>query len=86
MFKNAPVYTSYKVDVVLFLFSVKSPLIEGFCLAEKKQDLSLSISTNGPASISVSVEVNGVIYSGESGNPLLKGSFVNMGTADIIKG
>ncbi|XP_037539512.1 AT-rich interactive domain-containing protein 3A [Nematolebias whitei] len=31
---------------------------------EKKQDLSLSISTNGPASISVSVEVNGVVYSG----------------------
>ncbi|XP_017261124.1 AT-rich interactive domain-containing protein 3A [Kryptolebias marmoratus] len=31
---------------------------------EKKQDLSLSISTNGPASISVSVEVNGTIYSG----------------------
>ncbi|XP_013876980.1 AT-rich interactive domain-containing protein 3B [Austrofundulus limnaeus] len=31
---------------------------------EKKQDLSLSISTNGPASISVSVEVNGTVYSG----------------------
>uniref|UniRef100_A0A1A8HWA1 AT-rich interactive domain-containing protein 3 n=2 Tax=Nothobranchius TaxID=28779 RepID=A0A1A8HWA1_NOTKU len=31
---------------------------------EKKQDLSLNISTNGPASISVSVEVNGTIYSG----------------------
>ncbi|KAF6716844.1 AT-rich interactive domain-containing protein 3B [Oryzias melastigma] len=31
---------------------------------EKKQDLSLSISTDGPASISVSVEVNGTIYSG----------------------
>ncbi|TKS73599.1 AT-rich interactive domain-containing protein 3A [Collichthys lucidus] len=32
---------------------------------ESKQDLSLSISTNGAASISVSVEVNGTIYSGE---------------------
>ncbi|KAM6936775.1 LOW QUALITY PROTEIN: AT-rich interactive domain-containing protein 3B-like [Xenentodon cancila] len=31
---------------------------------EKKQDLSLGITTNGPASISVSVEVNGTIYSG----------------------
>ncbi|KAG7231097.1 hypothetical protein INR49_027137 [Caranx melampygus] len=31
---------------------------------EGKQDLSLSISTNGAASISVSVEVNGTIYSG----------------------
>ncbi|XP_023153403.2 AT-rich interactive domain-containing protein 3A-like [Amphiprion ocellaris] len=31
---------------------------------ESKQDLSLNISTNGPASISVSVEVNGTIYSG----------------------
>ncbi|MEQ2266716.1 hypothetical protein XENORESO_016369 [Xenotaenia resolanae] len=31
---------------------------------EKKKDLSLSISTNGPASISVSVEVNGTVYSG----------------------
>ncbi|XP_019912094.1 AT-rich interactive domain-containing protein 3B isoform X2 [Esox lucius] len=29
-----------------------------------KQDLSLSISTNGAASISVSVEVNGTLYSG----------------------
>ncbi|KAM4618216.1 AT-rich interactive domain-containing protein 3B-like [Polymixia lowei] len=29
-----------------------------------KQDLSLSISTNGAASISVSVEVNGILYSG----------------------
>uniref|UniRef100_A0A3Q1GGZ5 AT-rich interactive domain-containing protein 3 n=1 Tax=Acanthochromis polyacanthus TaxID=80966 RepID=A0A3Q1GGZ5_9TELE len=35
---------------------------------ENKQDLSLNISTNGPASISVSVEVNGTIYSaGTSG-------------------
>uniref|UniRef100_A0A3P9IXQ0 AT-rich interactive domain-containing protein 3 n=1 Tax=Oryzias latipes TaxID=8090 RepID=A0A3P9IXQ0_ORYLA len=33
-------------------------------VTEKKQDLSLSISTDGPASISVSVEVNGTIYSG----------------------
>uniref|UniRef100_A0A673A4Z9 AT-rich interactive domain-containing protein 3 n=1 Tax=Sphaeramia orbicularis TaxID=375764 RepID=A0A673A4Z9_9TELE len=32
---------------------------------ETKQDLSLSISTNGAASISVSVEVNGVMYSGK---------------------
>ncbi|XP_019934906.2 AT-rich interactive domain-containing protein 3A-like [Paralichthys olivaceus] len=32
---------------------------------ESKQDLSLSISTNGAASISVSVEVNGTIYSGK---------------------
>ncbi|XP_074532868.1 AT-rich interactive domain-containing protein 3B-like isoform X2 [Halichoeres trimaculatus] len=32
---------------------------------ETKQDLSLSISTNGAASISVSVEVNGTIYSGK---------------------
>ncbi|KAM9854517.1 AT-rich interactive domain-containing protein 3B-like [Aulostomus maculatus] len=31
---------------------------------ESKQDLSLSISTNGAASISVSVEVNGTVYSG----------------------
>ncbi|XP_057693864.1 AT-rich interactive domain-containing protein 3B-like [Corythoichthys intestinalis] len=31
---------------------------------ENKQDLSLSISTNGAASISVSVEVNGTMYSG----------------------
>ncbi|XP_015250033.1 PREDICTED: AT-rich interactive domain-containing protein 3B-like isoform X2 [Cyprinodon variegatus] len=31
---------------------------------EKQQDMSLSISTNGSASITVSVEVNGTIYSG----------------------
>uniref|UniRef100_A0A667YUV5 AT-rich interactive domain-containing protein 3 n=1 Tax=Myripristis murdjan TaxID=586833 RepID=A0A667YUV5_9TELE len=31
---------------------------------EKPQDMSLSISTNGNASITVSVEVNGTIYSG----------------------
>ncbi|XP_054476156.1 AT-rich interactive domain-containing protein 3A-like [Anoplopoma fimbria] len=31
---------------------------------ESKQDLSLSLSTNGAASISVSVEVNGTVYSG----------------------
>ncbi|XP_061773895.1 AT-rich interactive domain-containing protein 3B-like [Nerophis ophidion] len=31
---------------------------------ESKQDLSLSISTNGAASISVSVQVNGTVYSG----------------------
>ncbi|XP_069018796.1 AT-rich interactive domain-containing protein 3B-like [Embiotoca jacksoni] len=33
-------------------------------LTESKQDLSLSISTNGPARISVSVEVNGTLYTG----------------------
>ncbi|XP_034032139.1 AT-rich interactive domain-containing protein 3B-like [Thalassophryne amazonica] len=32
--------------------------------AENKEDLSLRISTNGASSISVSVEVNGTIYSG----------------------
>ncbi|KAK5867202.1 hypothetical protein PBY51_011716 [Eleginops maclovinus] len=32
---------------------------------ESKQDMSLSISTNGAASISVSVEVNGTVYSGK---------------------
>uniref|UniRef100_A0A8C7IHY1 AT-rich interactive domain-containing protein 3 n=1 Tax=Oncorhynchus kisutch TaxID=8019 RepID=A0A8C7IHY1_ONCKI len=31
---------------------------------EKQQDMALSISTNGSASISVSVEVNGTLYSG----------------------
>uniref|UniRef100_A0A672F2R6 AT-rich interactive domain-containing protein 3 n=1 Tax=Salarias fasciatus TaxID=181472 RepID=A0A672F2R6_SALFA len=31
---------------------------------ETKHDLSLNISTNGPSSISVSVEVNGTVYSG----------------------
>ncbi|XP_056135111.1 AT-rich interactive domain-containing protein 3B-like [Lampris incognitus] len=31
---------------------------------EKQQDMSLSISTNGNASITVSVEVNGILYSG----------------------
>uniref|UniRef100_A0A8C1E8J3 AT-rich interactive domain-containing protein 3 n=2 Tax=Cyprinus carpio carpio TaxID=630221 RepID=A0A8C1E8J3_CYPCA len=31
---------------------------------EDKQDMSLSISSNGSASINVSVEVNGIIYSG----------------------
>ncbi|XP_077570104.1 AT-rich interactive domain-containing protein 3A-like [Stigmatopora nigra] len=31
---------------------------------EKQQDMSLSISTNGSASITVSVEVNGTMYSG----------------------
>ncbi|KAM4602647.1 AT-rich interactive domain-containing protein 3B [Polymixia lowei] len=31
---------------------------------EKQQDMSLSISTNGNASITVSVEVNGTLYSG----------------------
>ncbi|XP_021175229.1 AT-rich interactive domain-containing protein 3B isoform X2 [Fundulus heteroclitus] len=34
------------------------------CQDEKQQDMSLSISTNGNASITVSVEVNGTIYSG----------------------
>lgn len=37
-----------------------------FSATESKQDLSLSISTHGAASINVSVEVNGTIYSGES--------------------
>ncbi|XP_066526110.1 AT-rich interactive domain-containing protein 3B isoform X2 [Hoplias malabaricus] len=31
---------------------------------EEKQDLSLNISSNGSASITVSVEVNGIVYSG----------------------
>jgi len=31
---------------------------------EKPQDMSLSISTSGNASITVSVEVNGTLYSG----------------------
>lgn len=31
---------------------------------EEKQDLSLSISSNGSASITVSLEVNGIVYSG----------------------
>ncbi|XP_072527769.1 AT-rich interactive domain-containing protein 3B [Salminus brasiliensis] len=31
---------------------------------EEKQDLSLSIASNGSASITVSIEVNGIIYSG----------------------
>lgn len=46
---------------------VVSILIGFFCLSftENKQDLSLSISTSGPASISMSVEVNGTLYSGE---------------------
>ncbi|XP_054892508.1 AT-rich interactive domain-containing protein 3B-like isoform X1 [Poeciliopsis prolifica] len=34
------------------------------CQDEKQQDMSLSISSNGNASITVSVEVNGTIYSG----------------------
>ena len=37
-----------------------------FHLPESKPDLSLSIGTNGAASINVSVEVNGIVYSGES--------------------
>lgn len=43
------------------------------CSDEKQQDMSLSISTNGNASITVSVEVNGTIYSGlcEGGGGLL---------------
>ncbi|XP_028299079.1 AT-rich interactive domain-containing protein 3B-like isoform X2 [Gouania willdenowi] len=35
-----------------------------FTTREKQQDMSLSISTNGNASITVSVEVNGTLYSG----------------------
>lgn len=39
---------------------------------EKQQDMSLSISTNGNASITVSVEVNGTIYSGLCGGGVLR--------------
>lgn len=39
---------------------------------EKQQDMSLSISTNGNASITVSVEVNGTIYSGLYGGGVIK--------------
>ncbi|KAL7867871.1 hypothetical protein SRHO_G00092550 [Serrasalmus rhombeus] len=38
--------------------------INSTSVREEKQDLSLSISSNGSASITVSVEVNGIIYSG----------------------
>lgn len=37
-----------------------------FSPAENKQDLSLNITNNGAASINVSVEVNGTIYTGGS--------------------
>lgn len=45
--------------VALFYYSSFFPPTEG------KQDLSVSISTNGAASINVSMEVNGTTYSGE---------------------
>lgn len=48
---------SFEHFPLLFLFF--------FSPAESKQDLSLNISTNGAASINVSVEVNGTIYTGE---------------------
>lgn len=44
------------------------PVIFFVCVSrytEGKQDLSVSISTNGAASINVSMEVNGTTYSGE---------------------
>lgn len=31
---------------------------------DEKQDLAVSISSSGAASVSVSVEVNGIVYSG----------------------
>ncbi|XP_051916142.1 AT-rich interactive domain-containing protein 3B-like [Hippocampus zosterae] len=53
---------------------------------ESKQDLSLSISTNGAASISVSVEVNGTLYSGtlfaqKSGPPVVSQAVTPAGTS-----
>ncbi|XP_077566914.1 AT-rich interactive domain-containing protein 3B-like isoform X2 [Stigmatopora nigra] len=53
---------------------------------ESKQDLSLSISTNGAASISVSVEVNGTVYSGtlfaqKSGAPVVSQAVNQAGTS-----
>ncbi|KAM7002640.1 AT-rich interactive domain-containing protein 3B-like [Tautogolabrus adspersus] len=53
---------------------------------ESKQDLSLSISTNGAASISVSVEVNGTIYSGKlfaqkSASPVVSQAVTMAGTS-----
>lgn len=51
--------------VALFLLSFF------FSPTEGKQDLSVSISTNGAASINVSMEVNGTTYSGEQNGLLL---------------
>ncbi|XP_077372271.1 AT-rich interactive domain-containing protein 3B-like [Festucalex cinctus] len=53
---------------------------------ESKQDLSLNISTNGAASISVSVEVNGTMYSGtlfaqKSGAPVVSQAVTPAGTS-----
>lgn len=57
-----------KVKILIFLVILAAGLLEKFSFSptESKQDLSLSISTSGAASINVSVEVNGTIYSGES--------------------
>lgn len=49
--------------------------------SEDKQDLSLSISSNGSASITVSVEVNGVIYSG-----VYYCIYTRVGLSNIVKG
>ncbi|XP_072291224.1 AT-rich interactive domain-containing protein 3B [Eucyclogobius newberryi] len=54
---------------------------------ENKQDMSFSISTNGSASISVSVEVNGTVYSGTlyaqkaSGPPVASQTVTAAGTS-----
>ncbi|XP_070686398.1 AT-rich interactive domain-containing protein 3B-like [Pempheris klunzingeri] len=53
---------------------------------ESKQDLSLNISTNGAASISVSVEVNGTTYSGmlfaqKSATPVASQAITPAGTS-----
>lgn len=45
---------------------------------EKQQDMSLSISTNGNASITVSMEVNGTIYSGQCEERSLGNTFQNV--------
>lgn len=57
-----------KVKMLTFLIILAVGFFREFSFSatESKQDLSLSISTNGAASINVSVEVNGTIYSGES--------------------
>ncbi|XP_036963815.1 AT-rich interactive domain-containing protein 3A-like [Acanthopagrus latus] len=53
---------------------------------ESKQDMSLKISTNGAASISVSVEVNGTVYSGmlfaqKSAGPVVSQAVTMAGTS-----
>ena len=52
----------------------QNPQCPYYCVPseEKQQDMSLSISTNGNASITVSVEVNGTIYSGLYGGVVIK--------------